>query len=66
MRSDFDGAHRGIPSRLVDGRRRLEPPCTDSFAGSFDPKSVWGGDGGRVCTTALALLSLQSAYRYAR
>ena len=37
-----------------------------SFAGSFDPISVWGEDGGRVCTTALAVLSLQSTYRYAR
>ena len=34
--------------------------------GSWDPIGVWGEDGGRVASTALATLSLQSFYRYAR
>jgi hypothetical protein len=37
-----------------------------NFRGSWDPKSVWGEDGGRIYSTALAILTLQSQYRYAR
>ena len=33
-------------------------------AGSWDPDSVWGNYGGRVYTTALATLCLQTYYRY--
>ena len=48
-----------VERALVENQRK-----DGSFAGSFDPISVWGEDGGRVVTTALALLSLQAAYRY--
>jgi len=36
-----------------------------NFAGSWDPIDVWGEDGGRICTTALAILSLSAPHRYA-
>ncbi|MBI5851468.1 MAG: hypothetical protein HZB39_10670 [Planctomycetes bacterium] len=36
-----------------------------NFAGSWDPIDVWGEDGGRICTTALAVLSLSAPHRYA-
>ena len=32
--------------------------------GSWDPVDVWGEPGGRVASTALATLSLQSYYRF--
>jgi len=39
---------------------------TGSAAGSWDPSGVWGKIGGRVCSTALAVLSLEASYRYTR
>lgn len=41
-------------------RQRTDGP----EAGSWDPDSVWGNYGGRVYTTALATLCLQTYYRY--
>ena len=38
----------------------------DNFKGSWDPKCVWGHEGGRVYATAMALLALSSSHRYAR
>jgi len=35
-----------------------------SFAGSWDPDTVWGGYGGRVYSTAMATLCLEVYYRY--
>jgi hypothetical protein len=41
----------------------LAGQCKDgAAAGSWDPIGPWGEEGGRVCTTALAVLSLQSLY----
>lgn len=37
---------------------------TGPYAGSWDPRDVWGGYGGRVYSTALATLSLEVYYRY--
>ncbi len=37
-----------------------------NFKGSWDPTGTWGEDGGRVYSTAMAVLTLQSEYRYAR
>ena len=34
--------------------------------GSWDPKDPWGGEGGRIYSTALAVLCLEVYYRYAR
>ena len=41
-------------------RQRTDGPET----GSWDPDSVWGNYGGRVYSTALATLCLQTYYRY--
>lgn len=35
-------------------------------AGSWEPVGVWGESGGRVWTTAMAVLALESTYRYAK
>ncbi|WP_437188388.1 prenyltransferase/squalene oxidase repeat-containing protein [Planctomicrobium sp. SH668] len=35
-----------------------------SFAGSWDPREVWGSYGGRMYSTAIATLSLEVYYRY--
>ncbi|MGK0201015.1 MAG: hypothetical protein ACI89X_001425 [Planctomycetota bacterium] len=35
-------------------------------AGSWDPAGVWGEQGGRVYSTAMSVLSLESYYRYSR
>ena len=34
--------------------------------GSWDPKCVWGEDGGRVYSTAILVLTLQAMHRYTR
>lgn len=53
-------------------REYLEPALIgaqetqDAVAGSWSPDGAWGGQGGRVYTTALSLLSLEASYRYAR
>ena len=39
---------------------------TGNAAGSWDPVGVWGDVGGRICSTALSVLSLEASYRYAR
>ena len=46
---------------LLEGQQKK-----GSAAGSWDPIDVWGEPGGRVAATALATLTLQSYYRYAR
>ncbi|MCA8948877.1 MAG: terpene cyclase/mutase family protein [Planctomycetes bacterium] len=45
-----------LPSQRVDG----------NFAGSWDPVCAWGDAGGRVYSTAMAVLCLLAEYRYAR
>jgi hypothetical protein len=37
-----------------------------NFKGSWDPDGAWGEDGGRIYSTAMAVLALQSEYRYAK
>jgi hypothetical protein len=37
-----------------------------NFKGSWDPKGVWGEDGGRVYSTAIMVLCLEVYYRYSR
>ena len=37
-----------------------------SFAGSWDPVAPWDEDGGRIYSTALAVLALQSLYPLAK
>jgi hypothetical protein len=45
----------------------VEPQRQDgNFAGSWDPIGVWGEVGGRVFSTAMLTLTLQSYYRYTR
>lgn len=58
----FGGDARGpwtqqLVDALVKGQRG-----DGAFAGSFDPIDVWGEDGGRVYTTAMAVLALQGTY----
>ncbi len=47
-----------LKTALLDHQRRDGP-----FAGSFDPAGPWGPDGGRVYSTALALLTLEVYFR---
>ena len=42
------------------------PTGSGSRAGSWNPWSPWGADGGRVYSTAMCVLSLEVPYRYAR
>ena len=39
---------------------------TGNAAGSWDPVGGWGDVGGRICSAALSVLSLEASYRYAR
>ena len=34
--------------------------------GSWDPVGAWGGEGGRIYSTAMGVLSLEVYYRYSR
>jgi hypothetical protein len=48
---------------LLDSQRR---ETAYDLAGSWDPVDPWGVDGGRVYSTALAILTLETYYRYPR
>ncbi|MDW8077719.1 MAG: hypothetical protein RMJ16_02415 [Thermoguttaceae bacterium] len=51
--------NRALRQTLVSTQRRDYP-----WEGSWDPTCIWGGYGGRVYTTALAILCLETYYRY--
>jgi hypothetical protein len=50
---------RSVHAALLPNQRK-----DGNFAGSWDPVSVRAHHGGRVYTTAMALLTLQAEYRY--
>jgi len=52
---------RAVQAALL-GNQRDE----DNFAGSWDAVSAWSEAGGRIYATAMALLSLQAEFRFAR
>jgi hypothetical protein len=52
---------RALRNALVENQRD-----SGNFAGSWDPVGCWGEVGGRVYSTALAVMCLQAPYRYAR
>jgi hypothetical protein len=54
-------AHRGV---IVQSQRRDGGVC--GYEGSWDPADAWGPDGGRVYSTALMTLALESPYRFPR
>lgn len=49
---------------IVDSQRRDGDYC--GYKGSWDPIDPWGGDGGRVYSTAVNAMCLQVYYRYDR
>jgi len=51
-----------MKSALAGSQRKEEGHAR----GSWDPKDPWAGEGGRVYSTALAVLCLETYYRYAR
>ena len=51
--------NRRLVGRLVPTQRKEGP-----LAGSWDPDSRWSAVGGRVYTTTLSCLCLQTYYRY--
>ena len=53
--------------KLVDACLKTQRKQTDgNFYGSWDPVDAWGGDGGRVYSTAIMVLCLESYFRYNR
>lgn len=44
----------------------LQRPGEECVRGSWDPQSQWGAYGGRIYTTALAVLTLEVYYRFTR
>lgn len=50
-----------LEAALLAGQR---PASAGAKAGSWDPIDPWGPDGGRVYSTATALLCLETAWRY--
>ena len=55
----WESWNRELKATLLPRQR-----TTGSLAGSWDPNTVWGRNGGRVYTTALATLCLETYYRY--
>jgi hypothetical protein len=53
--------HKPLHEAVVKTQRQ-----DGNFMGSWNPDCVWGEDGGRVYSTAMGVLTLQSEYRYAR
>ena len=51
--------NRELKAKILP-RQRTDGP----LSGSWDPDTVWGRNGGRVYTTALATLCLETYYRY--
>lgn len=51
--------NRALRDTLVAAQRRDRP-----WDGSWDPVCIWGGYGGRIYSTALAILCLETYYRY--
>ena len=51
--------NQALRQTLVTMQRRDQP-----WEGSWDPVCIWGGYGGRVYATALAILCLETYYRY--
>ncbi len=49
---------------MVDTQRMDTDHC--QYKGSWDPIGPWGGDGGRVYSTAIMALCLEVFYRYDR
>ena len=52
---------KAMTPAVVDNQRQ-----DGNVRGSWDPKGVWGAEGGRVYSTALMVLSLEAYYRYTR
>ncbi len=57
--------HRWVAwNQELTGRLLQSQQKAGSLAGSWDPDTVWGHTGGRVYTTSLACLCLETYYRY--
>jgi len=54
--------HDPMKAALVLSQRKEEGHAR----GSWDPKDPWAGEGGRIYSTALAVMCLEVYYRYAR
>ena len=53
-----------MTTSMVGNQRMDTDYC--AFKGSWDPIDPWGGDGGRVYSTALLAMCLEVYYRYDR
>lgn len=47
---------------ILGAQKQGTDPC--GLAGSWDPDGPWGGDGGRVYSTAISILTLLAPYRF--
>jgi len=54
---------RAMQEALLPNQRRDSADGKDNFTGSWDPADVWGAEGGRLYSTALAALILELSYR---
>jgi hypothetical protein len=53
--------------KLTDACLKTQRKRTEgNFYGSWDPVDAWGSDGGRVYSTAMMVLCLESYFRYSR
>lgn len=61
------GSNRNVWNRWNEAMKKeltgTQVPSGE-FAGSWDPRCVWGGHGGRIYTTALGCMCLEVYYRY--
>jgi hypothetical protein len=60
----LQGSEWEVWNQHLQQRLLAAQATTGVHAGSWSPKTVWGGYGGRVYTTAMAALCLEVYYRY--
>ena len=57
--------NQAMQSQLLESQRvKTDSELDATLAGSWDPTSVWAGYGGRVYSTAMAVLCLEVYYRF--
>ena len=62
--SQWTKCKEAMKTAMVDSQRHDGDFC--AYKGSWDPLDAWGGDGGRVYSTAILALCLEVYFRYDR
>lgn len=61
--ANWDRWNKIVRDMVIDLQKPKDAGCA---RGSWDPDPRWGQEGGRVYSTALAVLTLEAYYRFAK